>query len=146
MFEILIFTVIFIVIASVLAGLIFLSGQSINLSLGDSWYLSVIALAVFFPAVMNFIIFFNRKSEEDLTRRLFALFRGFGMTIIGIIFLCLLFINNFPKAIVYGGFVFGAILWWGLLPFEDRYQSKKYEMANQSTDPADAAQQRAEDK
>ena len=144
MFEILSFTIIFIILASVLTGFIFLSGYSFHLSLGDSWYLAVVTLIAFFPAFGNFYIFFNKKSEEDLTKRFFALFRGFGMAIIGVMFLCLLSIDNFSKTFIYGGFILGAFLWWGLLPFEDRYQSKKYQMANQSIKTSDDPQQHEE--
>ena len=142
MFEIFLFLIIFVVLAAILTGVIFLTGQTVHISLGISWYLAVISLIAFFPALLNFWAFFDRKSGKDLTKRTFALFRGFGMTIIGAMFLCLLSVNNFPKPFIYGGFILGAFLWWGLLPFEDRYESKKHRMATLPINPADAATER----
>ncbi len=125
MYEIFIFLVIFLVSALALTGLIFASGQVFEIDLSQSWVFSVIILAIFLPAVANFFIFLNPNSPEDRIEKIFALLRGFGMAITGIILLSKIYLSNVTNIFFWGGIILGAILWLGLLPFEDHYRNSK---------------------
>jgi len=125
MIELLIFFVIFLASAFVLAGLIYVSGQAFEIDFSQSWALSLITLAVFLPALGNFVIFLNPNSPEDRVERIFALLRGCGMTIIGIIILAKMYLSDVTGIFFWGGLILGVILWWGLLPFEDNYRNNK---------------------
>lgn len=77
--EAAIFLIIFVVLVTLLAGVVRLLGGSFGLDLVDSWFLSLVALALVAPGVLNIHIFASPHTRASATRKLLALIRGVGM-------------------------------------------------------------------
>ena len=118
--EILIFSVIAVVAIGVGAGLLWLLWMRFELGFDDSVAYSMIGLLFILPAVANFGTLLA-GSEENGGERICAGVRGVGMSMCGIAVGILFLVEGAQIKHAAALFILGTILWWGVVPFEDRF-------------------------
>ena len=113
-----VFLILFLLLVTTLAGVVRLLGGSFGLDFGESWHLSLVALALVAPAVLNIHIFASARSPETAPQRLLALIRGTGLLVAAAACTIPIFTTVKEPLVVMSVFGLGFLITWGTLPFE----------------------------
>jgi hypothetical protein len=116
--EIGIFVIVFVLLVTVLAGVIRLLGGSFGLDFGESWYLGYVALAILAPGVLNIHGFASADSQETTAQRLLALIRGLGSLVAAAACIIPIFTTIKDSSVVALGVGIGLVMNVGTLPLE----------------------------
>ena len=125
--EILVFLMVFGVLVAILGTVIWLLGGAFDLNLSRSWSLAVVALVFLAPGIANVHVWINRQGNEDSMERSFALIRGIGMIVTGLVCAMPLISNIADRAVFLWGAGIGLLLSFGSMPLEaflERVRSK----------------------
>jgi len=123
--ELAIFTVILAILVTILGGVISFFGGSFGLNFAESWYLALIALVLFAPAILNIHIFANPSGAEGITDRMLALIRGLGLSIAALACAIPVFTTISNRSVVFWSAGIGLLLNLSTLPLQFWFEHRR---------------------